>query len=169
MEDLLLRIQAEIPALRRYARVLLRDRDAADDLVQDCLVRALSRLHLWHRPENLRAWLFTILRHIRLNQQRSAERSPPPLPLAEGEGPSVAAGQISHVEATEVLEAFSRLPDEQREVLALVVVEGLRYREVADLLDLSIGTVMSRLARGREQLRHLTEGPGTVTPFRRVP
>lgn len=169
MEDLLLRIEAEIPALRRYARVLLHDSDAADDLVQDCLVRALSRLHLWRRPGNLRAWLFTILRHIQLNQRRSAARSPPPLPLAESDEPSVAAGQISRIEVAETLRAFARLPEEQREVLSLVVVEGLRYREVAEHLDISVGTVMSRLARGRERLRQMSEGPGNVTPFRRLP
>ena len=96
MQDLLLDIEAEIPALRRYARVLLHDTDAADDLVQDCLVRALSRLPLWRRPEgNLRAWLFTILRHIQLNQCRSAARHPPPLPLHDDDGPCVAGEQIS--------------------------------------------------------------------------
>src|SRR3982750_654755 len=112
MEDLPQRIEAEIPALRRYARVLLRDPDAADDLVQDCLLRALSRLHLWRRPDNLRAWLFTILRNIQLNQRRSAVRHPPPLQL-EDHDPGVSGGQVSRMEAAEVLEAFKHLSQEQ--------------------------------------------------------
>jgi RNA polymerase sigma factor (sigma-70 family) len=169
MEDLLVQIEAEIPALRRYARVLLRDADAADDLVQDCLVRALSRLHLWRRPGNLRSWLFTILRRIELNQKRSVARRPPPLPLGDDDEPSVASEQISRIEAAEALEAFARLPQEQREVLFLVVVEGLRYREAAALLDISIGTVMSRLARGRERLRELVDAPGRAPRLRRIP
>jgi RNA polymerase sigma-70 factor, ECF subfamily len=170
MQDLLLDIEAEIPALRRYARVLLRDTDAADDLVQDCLERALSRLPLWRRPDgNLRAWLFTILRHIQLNQCRSAARHPAPLSVNNNnDAPSAGDEQISRIEAVEALAAFRRLPDDQREVLALVVIEGLRYREVAALLGISIGTVMSRLARGRERLRRLVEEPGPTIQLRRV-
>lgn len=169
MQDLLLDIEAEIPALRRYARVLLHDTDAADDLVQDCLVRALSRLPLWRRPDgNLRAWLFTILRHIQLNQCRSAARHPPPLPLQDDDAPCVAGEQISRIEAMEALAAFQRLPDDQREVMALIVIEGLHYREAAALLGISIGTVMSRLARGRERLRRLVDEPSPTIRLRRV-
>ncbi len=169
MQDLLLDIEAEIPALRRYARVLLHDTDAADDLVQDCLVRALSRLPLWRRPDgNLRAWLFTILRHIQLNQSRTAARHPRPRSLNDDDAPAVAGEQISRIEAVEALAAFQRLPQDQREVLALVVVEGLRYREVAELLGISIGTVMSRLARGRERLRHLVDEPGPAIRLRKA-
>jgi DNA-directed RNA polymerase specialized sigma24 family protein len=114
MDNLLLGIEGEIPALRRYARVLARDRDLADDLVQDCLVRALSRTHLWRRPGNLRAWLFTILRNIHLNHRRSAARNPAPVALLEGNEPSLASDQVSHIEAAEVPAAFGQLSDEAR-------------------------------------------------------
>ena len=155
MDNLLLGIEGEIPALRRYARVLAGNRDNADDLVQDCLVRALSRTHLWRQPGNLRAWLFTILRNIHLNQLRFAARHPVALSLMESEEPSMAGNQVSHLEVAEVLAAFAQLPCDEREVLFLVVAEGLRYREVATLLGISVGAVMSRLARGREKLRQL--------------
>lgn len=168
MDNLLLGIEAEIPALRRYARFLVRDRDAADDLVQDCLVRALSRTHLWCRPGNLRAWLFTILRNIHLNHQRAAARNPTPVALLDSNEPSMASDQVSHIEAAEVLAAFERLSNEQREVLLLVVREGLRYHEVAALLGISIGTVMSRVARGRERLRQLVDEHGQAPRLRSV-
>jgi RNA polymerase sigma-70 factor (ECF subfamily) len=168
MDDLLLGIEREIPALRRYAQVLARDPDTADDLVQDCLVRALSRTHLWRQPGNLRAWLFTILRNIHLNQRRSLARNPPPLSLVEGYEPSTASDQISRVEAAEVLGAFRQLPDEQREVLFLIVAEGLRYREAAALLGISISTLTSRLARSRERLRQLVDEHGPAHCLRSI-
>jgi RNA polymerase sigma-70 factor, ECF subfamily len=167
VDDPLVGIEAEIPALRRYARFLLRDPEAADDLVQDTLLRAVSRVHLW-RPGNLRGWLFTILRNLHLNRRRDAGRRPTLLPLAEGDEPRTADDQVSRVEVSEALAAFRRLSEEQREVMFLVVVQGLRYREAADLLGVQLGTVMSRLARARERLRQLVEEPGDVPHLRRV-
>jgi RNA polymerase sigma-70 factor (ECF subfamily) len=167
MDDPLLGIEAEIPALRRYARFLLRDPEAADDLVQDTLLRAVSRVHLW-RPGNLRGWLFTILRNLHLNRRRDAGRRPTLLPLLENEEPITAGEQVSRVEVSEALAAFRRLSEEQREVMFLVVVQGLRYREAADLLGVQLGTVMSRLARARERLRRLVEEPDDHPRLRRV-
>jgi RNA polymerase sigma-70 factor (ECF subfamily) len=168
MDDLLLGIEREIPALRRYARVLARDPDIADDLVQDCLVRALARTHLWRQPGNLSAWLFTILRNIHRNRRRSLARHPPPLSLAEGDEPSIAGDQISRVEVAEVLGAFRQLPDEQREVLFLIVAEGLRYGEAAALLNIPISTLTSRLARSRERLRQLVDEHGQAPRLRSI-
>jgi RNA polymerase sigma-70 factor, ECF subfamily len=167
VDDPLRGIEGEIPALRRYARFLLRDHEAADDLVQDTLLRAVSRVHLW-RPGNLRGWLFTILRNLHLNRRRDAGRRPTLLQLAEGDEPRTADDQVSRVEVSEALAAFRRLSEEQREVMFLVVVQGLRYREAADLLGVQLGTVMSRLARARERLRQLVEEPGDVPHLRRV-
>ena len=167
MDDPLVGIEAEIPALRRYARFLLRDPEAADDLVQDTLLRAVSRVHLW-RPGNLRGWLFAILRNLHLNRRRDAARRPTLLPLLENEEPTTAGEQVGRVEVAEALAAFRRLSEEQREVMFLVVVEGLRYREAADLLGVQIGTVMSRLARARERLRQLVEEPDDRPRLRRV-
>ena len=168
MDEPLPGIIAEMGALRRYARALVRDSEAADDLVQDCMVRALSRLHLWRRDGNLRAWLFTILRNIHLNQRRYLSRHPTPLPLLEGDEPASGAQQLARVEIAEVMAAFAELPEEQREALFLSVVEGLRYHEIAELLGISMGTVMSRLARGRERLRQLVDEPTATPRLRRV-
>lgn len=157
MRDLPRRIEAEIPALRRYALVLVRDADGADDLVQDCLERALSKLHFWRREGDLRAWLFTILHNIHANQVRSRSRQPHTVPLEEaGEAGSLRDDPQNRIAVEQALEALWKLPGEQREVLLLVVVEGLTYREVAALLRVPIGTVMSRLSRARERLRGLT-------------
>ncbi|MGH6945855.1 MAG: sigma-70 family RNA polymerase sigma factor [Kiloniellales bacterium] len=158
MSDLLRAIEAEIPALRRYARALLRDSERADDLVQDCLERALSRLHLWRRPGNLRAWLFTIMHNVNANQRRASGRRPIPVALDAIPERGQAATQVTDVAAREVLEALERLSADQRQVLLLVAVEGLRYQEAAQVLGVPLGTVMSRLGRGRERLRELLDG-----------
>lgn len=157
MPDLIRRIEAEIPALRRYALVLARDADAADDLVQDCLERALSRLHLWRRAGNLRAWLFTILHNVHANHLRALSRQPCLLPLEYASTAPVAdADPYQRLELDETLAALWQLSSDQREVLLLVVVEGMSYRQAGAVLGVPVGTIMSRLARGRERLRELT-------------
>jgi RNA polymerase sigma-70 factor (ECF subfamily) len=161
------RIECHIPALRRYARGLLRDADRAEDLLQDCLERALSRRHLFVRYDNLRAWLFRIMRHIYLNDMRTLRRAGPTLALQEGSLPASSADQITHVEVAETMAAFDRLSAEHREALLMVVVEGLGYREAAKLLGVPPGTVMSRAARAREELRQLCE-TGSRGHLRRV-
>jgi len=149
-------IVAEIPRLRRYARALTGDTARADDLVQDTLERALSRFSLW-RPGNLRAWLFTIMHNIFVNQIKSAARIDyladdllPDLPLR--------ATQSDNLELRDLDRALSRLSAEQREVLLLVGLEDLSYEETAHIVGTPIGTVMSRLSRGRERLRVLLSG-----------
>ncbi len=151
-------LQNEIPRLRRYARALTRDAARADDLVQSCLVRAIAKEHLWEPGTDLRAWLFTILHNQYVNEIRRSVR----------EGVSVAVEDVAPVltvapRATSCLQlrdlerAIRLLPEEQRQVILLVGLEGMRYEEVAAVLDIPIGTVRSRLSRGREMLRRLMD------------
>jgi RNA polymerase sigma-70 factor, ECF subfamily len=150
------RIEAEIPRLRRYARALARDVAAADDLVQDCLARALGKLHLWQEGTDLRAWLFTILHNQYVNQVRRAVREGAGVGLSETE-PMLTRGpqQARRLELRDLQRAIAKLPEEQRAVILLVGLEGMRYEEVAEVLDVPVGTVRSRLSRGREALRRL--------------
>lgn len=152
---------AQIPGLRRYARALLRDPDRADDLVQDCLERALGRGHLWQpRPggQGLRGWLFTIMHNLHIDQARRRTSMPPEVPL-EASGPlAEPARQSDRIALGELAAALDRLPDDQRQVLLLVGLEGMSYREAADATGVPIGTVMSRLARGRDRLRQVMAG-----------
>jgi RNA polymerase sigma factor (sigma-70 family) len=150
-------IEAEIPRLRRYARALTRDVITADDLVQDCLTRALGKLHLWQEGSDLRAWLFTILHNQYVNHIRRAVREGAAVGLNESEPLLRRAPQQSkRLELRDLERAIAKLPDEQREVILLVGLEGMRYEEVAAVLDVPVGTIRSRLSRGREALRKLT-------------
>ena len=169
-------IERQVPALRRYAYALLRDHDAADDLVQDCLERALSRWYLRRSDADLRAWLFTIMHNVFVNQRALALRDAQNVSL-DGDGEGGAAWQVpvrgqqqAHVELQEVLRELSRLPAEQREVLVLAAVEEMRYEEIAEVLSIPVGTVMSRLSRARARLRRSVAEPAaeSVTPFRIV-
>lgn len=148
-------ITACIPRLRRYARALAGDRAVADDLVQDTLERAWGRLHLWRSGSDLRAWLFTIMHNLYVNQIKSSSSEwNVQLKNRESELP-VRATQEDHLEIRDLEAALRRLPDEQREVLLLVGLEQMSYQEVAQVLAIPLGTVMSRLSRGRERLRGL--------------
>jgi len=149
-------VVAYIPRLRRYARALVGERSAADDLVQDTLERALNKLHLWKRGTDLRAWLFTVMHNVHINQVRS-RREYAALDADALELP-VRATQDVGLEMRDMERMLARLPVEQREVLLLVVLEDLSYDEAATALGIPIGTVMSRLSRAREKLRALTEG-----------
>jgi RNA polymerase sigma-70 factor, ECF subfamily len=149
-------VVAFIPRLRRYARALIGERGAADDLVQDTLERALSKFHLWRRGSDLRAWLFTIMHNVHVNQVRS-RREIAPLDDEVLEQP-VRATHDTALEARDLERALRLLSVEQREVLLLVVLEEMTYEEVATTLGIPIGTVMSRLSRAREKLRRLMEG-----------
>lgn len=151
-------ITACIPRLRRYARALTGDHALADDLVQDTLERAWGRFHLWRRGSDLRAWLFTIMHNLYINQTRTrhSERG-----LGAGEGAPelpVPATQEDWLEIRDLEAALGRLPAEQREVLLLVGLEQMSYQEAAKVLSIPPGTVMSRLSRGRERLRALMNG-----------
>jgi RNA polymerase sigma-70 factor (ECF subfamily) len=150
-------IEAEIPRLRRYARALTRDVVAADDLVQDCLTRALGKLHLWQEGTDLRAWLFTILHNQYVNQIRRAVREGAAVGLSDNEPLlSRQPHQGKRLELRDLERALANLPEEQRSVILLVGLEGMRYEEVAAVLDVPVGTIRSRLSRGREALRRLT-------------
>jgi RNA polymerase sigma-70 factor, ECF subfamily len=150
-------IEAEIPRLRRYARALTRDVVSADDLVQDCLTRALGKLHLWQEGSDLRAWLFTILHNQYVNHIRRAVREGATVALNETEPMlSRAPQQGKRLELRELERAIAQLPEEQRSVILLVGLEGMRYEEVAAVLDVPVGTIRSRLSRGRDALRRLT-------------
>ena len=156
MAEIFRSIEAEIPRLRRYARALARDVSAADDLVQDCLTRALGKLHLWQEGTDLRAWLFTILHNQYVNQVRRAVREGSSIGLSETEPMLTRAPhQGKRLELRDLERAIAKLPEEQRSVILLVGLEGMRYEEVAEVLDVPVGTVRSRLSRGREALRRL--------------
>lgn len=156
------KLVAEIPALRRYALALLRNPDRADDLVQDCLERAVAKRRLWDGEGSLRAWLFAMMHNVYANQVRGAARRPSAQSLDSVPETARGGNQLDAVTLAQVVKAFDRLSEEHRQVLYLVAVEGMAYREVARVLDLPIGTVMSRLARARERLRQTMEpdGPG---------
>ena len=151
----------QIPGLRRYARSLTGDAWAADDLVQDTLERACDQWHLWRTGSDLRAWLFTLMHNLFANQARGRSRRD---------------GSAVHIDADDAAEELHgpggandlmldlqrcllRLPPEQRAVLLLVSVDELSYEEVARVLAIPIGTVMSRLSRARSRLRELLDAP----------
>jgi RNA polymerase sigma-70 factor (ECF subfamily) len=151
-------IEAEIPRLRRFARALTHDVIAADDLVQDCLTRALGKLHLWEEGTDLRAWLFTILHNQHVNHIRRKVREGAVVGLSEREPLlSHAAQQGRRLELRDLERAIAKLPDAQRSVILLVGLEGMRYEEVAVVLRVPVGTIRSRLSRARESLRRLTD------------
>jgi RNA polymerase sigma-70 factor (ECF subfamily) len=160
-------ITQHIPRLRRYARALTGERSAADDLVQDTLERALSRFHLWRAGSDLRAWLFTIMHNIYVNQTRSRIRHPHEQ-LDELMADELRSREPDWGELRDIEEALGRLPGEQRAVLLLVGLEQFSYEEAARVLDIPLGTVMSRLSRGRERLRAALSGDPKSPPLKVV-
>jgi RNA polymerase sigma-70 factor, ECF subfamily len=151
-------LEREIPRLRRYARALTRDATRADDLVQSCLARALAKSHLWQPGTDLRAWLFTILHNQHVNDVRRSVREGVGVPV-EDVAPllMVQSTQGASLQLRDLDRALDVLPEEQRQVLLLVGLEGMRYEEVATVLDVPVGTVRSRLSRGRDMLRRLMD------------
>lgn len=159
---------SHIPGLRRYARALTGDRSRADDLVQDTLERGLVKLHLWRPGSNLRAWLFTLMHNVFINQLRSQ-------PAGAGAGSGDEAAEVAMrptqtdwLEVRDLQAALLRLPEDQREVLLLVGLEQMSYEETAGALGIPVGTVMSRLSRARERLRGLLAGAAAVTALKVV-
>ncbi len=151
-------MKAEIPRLRRFARYMARDADYADNLVQECLTRAIANIASWQPGTNLRAWLFVILKNVFRNDKRRAQHDIAYRNRLEQDAPAYsAAAQHHHLVLTEVQEAFLHLTDDHREVLMLIAVEGLRYEEAAEVLNISVGTVKSRLSRARSVLRALVD------------
>lgn len=156
-----------IPRLRRYALALTGSREGADDLTQDTLERAWRKRALWQPGSDLRAWLFTVMHNVYVNSVRSARS----MESLDEEGPAAdavqampgGAGADSGIVLDELKSALALLAPEQREVVLLVGLEQLSYAEAAAALGIPIGTVMSRLARGRERLRQLLDA-GARTP-----
>jgi RNA polymerase sigma-70 factor (ECF subfamily) len=158
MDEIARLIEAEIPRLRRYARVLLRRRpDAADDLVQDTIVRGIEKMHLYEAGTNLRAWLFTVMHNQYVNSIRRATRQGHQMDV-EKVHLAAPASQTSSLELRDLERAIDRLPDEQRITLLLIGLEGMKYDEVAQICNVPIGTVRSRLSRARDELRRMLEG-----------
>jgi len=145
-----------IPNLRRYARALVGDRDGADDLVQDTLERAVRKFHLW-RPGDLRAWLFSIMHNVFVNQLK-ARRVAPDVELDESFAAPMPS--VSALDLQDMQRALSTLAPEQREVVLLVALEDMSYADVSRALGIPMGTVMSRLSRGRERLRRVMNENG---------
>jgi RNA polymerase sigma-70 factor, ECF subfamily len=147
-------IESAIPALRRYARSLTRDVENADDLVQDTLVRALRSEHLFHGGD-VRSWMYTILTNLNRNRLRSLARRPYLTTLEDNDASDSAGPEAG---GRDIERALALLVEEQRTALLLVVLEGLTYREVAEVQGVPIGTVMSRLSRARMQIKAYLDG-----------
>ena len=148
-------VSALLPRLRRFAHALSRDFADADDLTQSTIERALRSRFQWQLGTRLDSWLYKIMRNLWIDTVRSRTRkerieAPPEEAEKLGEDPS--EGLEAKAELRRVMQAMQRLPDEQREVVALILVEGFGYRETAEMLELPIGTVSSRLVRGRTAL-----------------
>jgi RNA polymerase sigma-70 factor (ECF subfamily) len=157
-------VVAYIPNLRRYARALVGDGEAADDLVQDTLERAVRKFALW-RPGNLRAWLFSIMHNVFVNQIKARkirfdeeldENLPAHMPT------------VNRDDVADLQRALMQLTPGQREVVLLIALEDLTYNDVSKMLGIPVGTVMSRLSRGRERLRHLLDGEPSRSPLKVV-
>jgi len=161
------RIAEHIPRLRRYARALAGDQHAADDLVQDTLERAINKRHLWRPGSDLRAWLFAIMHNVFVNQLRSRQAHPEDA-LDDDALPAVAPTDGARLEVRDLQTALALLSPEQREVVLLVGLEQLTYAEASHALGIPIGTVMSRLFRGRERLRLLVTGAPAIPTLKVV-
>ena len=174
MSDILQLVEPMIPALRRYARGLLKDTTAADDLVQDCLERVIAH---WHhrRNDDPRTWVFAILHNLAVNRLKQMSRRGEHLPFEKLDESAFARQptQEDNLMRRDIIQALEQLPEEQRSVLLLVSVEDLSYSQTAAVLAIPIGTVMSRLSRARERLRQILENPrqtvqGPAAHLRRV-
>ena len=150
-------IADQIPRLRRYARALLRDHDRADDLVQDTILRSFEKVHLYQSGTNLRAWLFTIMHNQYVNLIRRSTRLGRQVDLEAAQLVSAPSQTITQ-ELRDLGRAIDCLPEEQRTVLLLVALEGMKYEEVAQICAVPAGTIRSRLSRARETLRHMLDG-----------
>ena len=162
MQDMIVLVELLIPSLRRYARSLLRDQVAADDLVQDCLERVISRWHQRRTGGDVRTWVFTILHNLAINRLKQKARRGAHIAVEDADEAAFATApaQEDRLHHRAILDALSWLPEDQRSVLLLVSVEDLSYAEAAAVLDIPLGTVMSRLSRARHRLAQtIEEGP----------
>jgi RNA polymerase sigma-70 factor, ECF subfamily len=161
-------LEPQIPRLRRYARTLTKDFSRAEDLLQSCLVRALEKQHLWEQGTDLRAWLFTIMHNQHVNDIRRLVREGLVVSIEDAGAnlPATTATEAS-LELNDATQAIAALPRGQREVIILAGHGGERYEEIARRLGVPIGTVRSRLSRGRIRLREMMGGECVRTPFSR--
>ena len=155
---------AELPPLRRFARALCGDASLADDLVQDCVERALKKRHLYDAARPLKAWLYAILRNIHISHWRKASNFGVPKELDDLEGfeGSVPPAQEHNMSVALITSALEKLPQAQREVLVLISLEEMSYRDASEVLGVPIGTIMSRLSRARANLQEILEKRGTT-------
>jgi RNA polymerase sigma-70 factor (ECF subfamily) len=161
MSELHRLVEQEIPTLRRYARALTRSIDRADDLVQDTLVRAIAKAHLWQAGTDIRAWLFTIMHNQNVNAVRRGLREQGTVNIEGMSSSLVATTDTTASQQLRELEcALARLREEQREVVLLVGLEGMSYETAAKVVGVPIGTLRSRLSRAREALRQLMDMDG---------
>jgi RNA polymerase sigma-70 factor, ECF subfamily len=167
MSNIALLLEPQIPRLRRYARTLTKDLSRADDLVQDCLVRALAKEHLWEPGTDLRAWLFTILHNQHVNDVRRLVREGTVVPIDDMTSNLSAPPTVeASLDLSDVEQAIGGLPRDQREVILLAGREGMRYEEMAETLGVPVGTVRSRLSRARNRLRELMGETAATPPWR---
>ncbi|WP_091135128.1 RNA polymerase sigma factor [Microvirga guangxiensis] len=162
MDEIASLLEPQIPGLRRYAWALLRDDEAADDLVQDTLERAIRHWSQRHRDGDLRAWLFAIQRNLFLNALRKRKTHGVQVGVEALENSSNADNPESRAGLRDILAGLDSLPEEQRSVLLLIGVEDLSYEQAAQVLDVPLGTVMSRLSRARGRLREFMENGRTA-------
>ncbi len=164
MNDMMRMVEPLIPPLRRYARSLLRDQAAAEDLVQDCLERVITRWHQRRQDGDARTWVFTILHNLAMNRLKQTKRRGWHGALEDADEGVLARPPLQEdgLRRRDLLLGLEALPQEQRSVLLLIGVEGLSYAEAAKILDIPLGTVMSRLARAREKLLRSMEGETVV-------
>lgn len=161
-------IAAEVPRLMRYASALLRDRREAEDLVHDCVARALANLAAWREGDNPRRWLFTIMHNMNVDRIRARARSPQHVSLDDEQIAENGLRPSEQATRWEIDDALATLTEEQRQCVLLVGLEGLTYGEAALVLGVPVGTVMSRLCRGRERLRELLDYESTRPALRRI-
>ena len=157
MPEFIIELEQCIPALRRYAFTLFHKQDEADDLVQDCLERALKKQHLWKKDSSLRAWLFTMQHNLFINKLKSISRKPELVSDIDDLSHKMEPHQ-TEVLMRDIHYCIQQLAEDQREVLLLVTVEGFSYKEVGKIMDIPLGTVMSRLSRARHTLQKLMNG-----------
>ena len=150
-------LEKEIPRLRRYAFALTRNMSRADDLVQDTLVRAIAKQRCWQWGTNLRAWLFTLMHNQNVNGVRRSAREGAVEFDDTWPFPTAATDPAAGLSLRDLDRALARIPQERRQVILLIGLEDISYKEAATILDVPIGTIRSRLSRGRESLRTLMD------------
>jgi RNA polymerase sigma-70 factor (ECF subfamily) len=166
VDDVKWLIAREIPHLRRYALALVGDADEADDVLQDCLERALRKRSLWRREGSIKSWLFKILYNVHIGRLR--RRRPSVSIDAENMEFAAPAAQESRIHCQNIAMALAALPVEQRAAILLVTLEGMSYDTAADILDVPVGTVRSRLSRGRDALRTMGIGQESRVRLQRL-